>query len=192
MIQQSANLSSALRRGLTLIEVMAVVMLLGLLAAATAWSLAEDVRRTTGENVIAQIAHADHLARLAAMQFGQSTTLRFDLDTHTIHRIDTTQSTRTHTLNIPPPHRIERMFIQTANDKTPETTLSRRESGIIEIPYSPDGRSTTYAINLTSLDESKWMLIAGLTGRLTELTDEHQVNNLFTYLTETTGRPVTH
>jgi prepilin-type N-terminal cleavage/methylation domain-containing protein len=74
------------RAGFTLIELMAVVALLGLLAGAVAWSLADTVERATRGELRARLMEADRRARQAARRRGAPHRLRLDLAAQHVQR----------------------------------------------------------------------------------------------------------
>lgn len=180
----------------TLIEVMAVVALLGLLAGATAWSLAQDAQRASREQMLKRIAHVDHSARLAARRIGRAYALHIDIDQQRLCRVEQDDEGReepSHRLNLAPGFRIDRVItaasatsISTADFEAGIATI---ESGTLAIPYSSAGHCISYALRFTSTkdDSHIWLVFAGLSGQATVIHNEADIHNLFTVLT--TGRP---
>jgi prepilin-type N-terminal cleavage/methylation domain-containing protein len=181
------------RRAFTLIEVLAVVALLGLLAGATAWSLAGAAQRATFDEVAGRIAHADRMARFAGQRIGRPTVLTIDLDKQWLIRRIAREDGSVETapaLGVPRDMRIERVVLAgeprsgDMNTRRPGRHIDR---GQVEIAYSTHGRSVTYGLRLEGEDDSRWLVFAGLTGQMTEIDDEDEVDNLFELLTS--GRP---
>lgn len=179
----------------TLVEVMAVVTLLGLLAAATAWSLAGDARRGTRADVIGQIVHADRLARLAAQRSGLPCRLRIDMDAQCLWRVEEGNQAgeeASHGIKWSTDFRVARVILapmaasagQVAGD-----TIARVDDGAVDIGYSTGGRSVTYAVQLVAVDsgETSWLLFSGLTGQMTLIDHEDELDKLLAILA--TGRP---
>ena len=193
------------RSGFTLIEMMAVVTLLGLLAAVTVWSLGDDVRRSSRGSLVAAINHADRLGRLASRRFGKQCVLRFDLDKQQISRLFPSGQGDTaagHMLRLPTGYRIERVVtaLPFAAVSDSGQAWGAVDSGMADIVCSTAGRSVSYAVGLTfpggatgqdAGDELAggeiWLVFSGLTGEMTLVHDEDAVDNLFTLLA--TGRP---
>ena len=193
------------RSGFTLIEMMAVVTLLGLMAAATVWSLADDVRRSSRGRIVAAVGHADRLGRLAGRRFGKQCVLRFDLDKQEVSRLFSSGQGDTpagHMLRLPTGYRVDRVMIARQSAALTDLGLAWAavDSGTADIVCSTAGRSVSYAVRLTfpggaggrdAGDELAggeiWLVFSGLTGEMTLVHDEDAVNNLFTLLA--TGRP---
>jgi prepilin-type N-terminal cleavage/methylation domain-containing protein len=191
--------------GFTLIEMMAVAALLGLLAAATVWSLGDDVLRSSRRRVVAAVGHADRLARLAGRRFGKQCVLRFDLDKQQIGRLlpgDQDDTAAGHMLRLPPDYRIGRVMIARTTAGLDDLGLAwvAVDSGSADIVCSTAGRSVSYAVRLAfpggaggqdAGDELAggeiWLVFSGLTGEMTLIHDEDAVDNLFSLLA--TGRP---
>src|SRR6202034_4043022 len=70
--------------GFTLIEVAAVILVMGILAAAAVLSLAHVVTQHRIESPCQQLEEADRLMRSAARQSGQTQLLVFDLESNVI------------------------------------------------------------------------------------------------------------
>jgi prepilin-type N-terminal cleavage/methylation domain-containing protein len=174
------------RSAFTLLEVMAVVALLGLLAGAVAWSLAGAARRGARADAVGQIAHADRRARLAARRLGKPCVLRFDLKHQRVRRLDEGQGGRreeAHALRLSKGYRIDRIVIPS---RSGTKTVA---CGLLDVAYAPGGRSISYAVRLVRVDsaEAVWLVLCGLTGQVVRHHDESEVYNLFAALAE--GRP---
>lgn len=167
------------RRAFTLIEVLAVVALMALLAGATVYAMAEDVRRSSREEVVGRLAHADHMARLAAERLGEPVTLRFDLRGQRALRVVGGEGSGRQTstvLALPPGYRIDRIVMAAAVV----------DSGDATVAFSTGGRSASYGVCLISRDDGAegktrqdWFVFAGLTGQMTVGLNDDQVDNLF-------------
>lgn len=197
------------RTGFTLIEVMAVVALLGLLAGAVVWSMTDEAKRWSRADAAGQIAHADRRARIAARRLGRPCALRFDLDRQVVYRVTLDVAGTEapgHVLALPVGHRIDRIVFARAASSTfgPGGPAARgKDSGVVDVAYSTAGRSASYAVRLVSADRSggrnapagsddggRWLVFAGLTGQMVLDHDDDEVDNLFAALA--TGRPDAH
>ncbi len=185
-------------RAFTLIEVMAVVALIGLLAAATAWSLAGQAQQATYDDVIDRLSHADHTARVSAQRLGPSS-LCFDLDGQRV-RVHSPQSRdgkpeAGHTMQLPPGFRIEQVaWVDTTTRPSRLAGLwstVTETNGLIELPVSSEGLSRTYAVQLVGpkivednakgsgeTEQTTWLLVSGLTGQVTIEDEEKAIHNL--------------
>lgn len=179
------------RSGFTLIEVTAVIALLGLLAGAVAWSMVEDVRDAAGADAVGQIAHCDRMARLTAQRLGQPCLVRFDLDRQSVVRVvEGERDPRPGAAGraLPAGWRIDRVVVprggalpgRVAGDATPV----RAEAGVVDVRCSTGGRSVSYAVALVGPDEGRrqWIMVSGLTGQLTPADDEKEIENLVAML----------
>jgi len=176
-----------LRRGaFTLIEVMAVVALLGLIAGATAWSLADDAQRYALQDVVDRLSHADRMTRMASRRLGEPCRLRFDLDTQQVRRIGKNEHA-SHTLNIPAGFRIDRIVTPHIVDDVGRATrsgISKRETGRIDIAFSTGGHSISYAVRVIGEADNQgtWLVVSGLSGQLTLDHEQDEIENLFAQL----------
>jgi prepilin-type N-terminal cleavage/methylation domain-containing protein len=157
------------RFGFTLIEITAVIFIMGLLAAAAVLSLAHTAGRARIESTRRELEQADAMVRSAARQSGHDQHLVFDL----IH---------------------EEVVWQTGDDAGGVTMLQlpyndsltvraddqTTDYGKVQIDFSPSGYSRTYAVKLEHDDaDSPWMLVAGMTGQIVWIEHDEQLGNIF-------------
>jgi prepilin-type N-terminal cleavage/methylation domain-containing protein len=171
------------RRAFTLLEVMAVVVLLGLTAGAVAWSFAGHVRHASRDAAVSQFVRADRLARLAAQRQGRPCALRIDLTTQRLvrHMGAPTEAPaeQAHSATLAG-GRCDRIVVA-------GTAASTAPAGIVEIPFSPGGRSPSYAVRLVFSERALWLVFSGLTGQATVIENEQHAHNLLAALG--TARP---
>jgi prepilin-type N-terminal cleavage/methylation domain-containing protein len=179
------------RGGFTLIEVIAVVVLLGVLAGSALWRMTEQVQRGSRAGATGQISYADRMARLASSRLGRRSILRFDLDQQQITRYDGPEARRKvnvgRGVTMPVRFGIDRIVRVAESSPSPAGRLDVRKSGVVDIEFGPSGRSQSYALRLGTGEEFFWIVFSGLTGQLTTLDDEKEIDNLFALLA--TGRP---
>ncbi|MCY2926023.1 MAG: prepilin-type N-terminal cleavage/methylation domain-containing protein [Planctomycetota bacterium] len=172
-------------RAFTLLEVMAVVTLLALLAGATAWSLADEARKSSRAKAVADVAHADRMARLGAQRCGQPCRLQFDLIHQEVRRLTgpADQAQPAHSLALPRNCRIDRIV-------TPSSGPGGERADAVAIAFSSGGRSDSYAVRLAfedgpagndadGLGPNVWILFAELTGQTTLVSNEDELDKLF-------------
>lgn len=176
-------------RAFTLIEVMAVVVLMGLLAAATVWSIAGAARRYSRADVAGLIAHADRTARLTAQRLGRAWTLSINLDAQrmwTSPKESGQRDERSHELQLPASFRIARLFVASQGDQRTgsDNGAGWMSAGVAQIACSSAGRSVSYVVELQARDaqERSWLVFAGLTGQMTVIDDEDEMDNLLAML----------
>lgn len=182
--------------GFTLMEVMAVVALIGLLAAATAWSMADSAQQARRSDVIDRLRFADQGARIGARRLGPSV-LCFDLTNQRVwvtlpgERRDTTVAG--HAMKLGRGYRIERVSWvdpTRASRRGGDASRSIRveTNGLVELPISSAGLSRAYAIKLVGpadnegqqnnseqTERASWLLVSGLTGQVTIENDEEAI-----------------
>jgi len=191
------------RVGFTLVELVAVVTLLALLAGAVAVSLTGEADRARRVDVIGQLRHADRTARLAAQREGEAMALRFDLSAQRVwRRRDNGERDGpvSHPFHLPGAFRIARVVkLETpAEPGYPrrEPDVERIDRGTATIAYSANGRSVSYALRVAHRDEPRdaasngaagigpWLVVSGLTGQVTVHDDAETIDKLFAVLAD--------
>lgn len=160
---------------------MAVILVLGLLAGAAAWSLTEDARRGSRLGVLDRIAHADHMARLGARRLGRPTRLRFDLDRQEIRQVrhNGSRQEETHTWRLPAEFRIARVVRQAAPYEARTSTLLESDAGVMDIPVSSEGNSPSYAVVVATPHGDSRLVFVGLTGQVLQDYEQEDIDILF-------------
>lgn len=176
------------RKGFTLIEVMAVVVLLGLLAGGVMLSLAGDTHRARRADVIDRLTHEDELARLAACRSGSPAILRLDLKAQRLWRVDMLPQEQrlSHSWQIPASFRVQQV-LRPASSAGADAAVMQIDSGIAELPFNSAGCGSSYALHLVpreaAADEKEtWLVFAGLTGQCIVMNHESEVRDIFAQL----------
>ncbi|MFN3166631.1 MAG: prepilin-type N-terminal cleavage/methylation domain-containing protein [Phycisphaeraceae bacterium] len=185
------------RRGFTLLEMMAVVVLVGVLATATAMSLADQSQRATRADALDRLIDADRGARLAAKRLGPST-LRIDLDDQRLWVVTPDAASEAarpgHSMQMPAGFRITQItWLAPPTDARRSGQARKRVAhrhGVVELPIASNGITRTYAMQIEGPPgedadgrgedkQSTWLVVCGMTGQ-TQLYDERRtVDNLF-------------
>ena len=161
--------------GMTFIEIVVVVAIIALLAAAVSIRASGWFTSTRFQSVTGQMIYIDSLARQYTRRSGQRVELIFDLSAGEMHRQEPVNESdlRAHRFQLPRGYAIKQ--IQTAYDRV--------RSGQATIPCSTLGQTPTYAIQLSGPNQrQQWVVIVGLTGQVVELDNDQAVNNLFAKL----------
>lgn len=159
------------RRGFTLLELIAVMVVMALLAAATVYSLSGHVGRARVATALEMLSACDRLARQDAVRFQRYVLLEVDTDSGTVtwHAAQGDRAARPRRL--PGSVAIEQV----------RTEQGRSSGGVrLEVLIHPRGTSDTYALKLSGPDEAgPWLLLAGITGQATRLANDDDVEQVF-------------
>jgi len=172
------------QNGFTLIEILAVLLLLGILSAVVVVSLSGTRRRAQSEDVAQELAFFDRLTRQDARRSMRPSMVIFDLDRQEIQRVDAqTQEPRGQVLRLAGGSgsgalRIEQIL----------WGAQHVSAGQVSLPYSDQGISPSYALLLSGPSTAgggaagggqMWVCFAGMTGQSRILRDAGAVNSLF-------------
>ena len=163
-------------RSFTLIELMIVILLTGLLAAAVSLSMAHATRSAQIEDVQEQIVFRDAMLRDYAKTFALPCTLSVQLDEGNI-RSKTAQNDglgpQQRAYQLPTGFRIIRVLSPVADARV----------GEVAIPCSAAGRTPTYALLVEDpRRQREWVLIAGLSGQTQKVQGDSEIEKLFSDL----------
>jgi prepilin-type N-terminal cleavage/methylation domain-containing protein len=159
------------RHGFTLIEIAAVLTIMGMLSAATILSLAHTARVHRFDAECEELAHADYWARSVARQSGRAYELNFDLDHATVGWQAPGDEDPTTLVRLADS---DELIMRTADQQF--------SNGKTAIDCSPIGYSQSYALRLSRGNENRWMIVAGLSGKVFWTNDEKQVDAIFNAL----------
>ena len=166
--------ASKKQRGFTLLELLVVLTLVALLTAVVVFKLRVPYRRARAGEVAERIAFTDGLMRSHARNFSKAARLVFELDRGSVH-VETGEHNRdSHfAFEIPPGVQLEEVWLA---GKT-----TRRGRVVVESPSH--GVTPSYAVRLsTRHGPDRWLLFAGLTGQVTHMENERDVQQVFAYL----------
>ena len=149
------------RRGFTLVEIAAVVVIVGLLASAATVSVVRMSRTVSLEESLRSIIDFDMAARLLSERDGESVSLKIDSRRRVIVRTSAAGERR-----LTLPGEIE---LRPAR-MSPNTVTLR------------DGIGETYAVHVRADEGEATLLFAGVGGQVTRLEQEADVDAIFAHL----------
>ena len=156
------------RAAFTLIEVMVACAILAIIAGVVALSLRGRIRATQLAQANSQIEAADRAARNIARNNGLGATISFDARDNEV-RVQVARRV----------HKIVRLpAAVTLGSVRVGRGRSRAADGLV---VSPLGQSPTYAVELTYGEQSRWIVVAGLSGQAFRTQKTEQVDALLRF-----------
>lgn len=164
--------STATRHAFTLVEIVAVLLLVAVLGATVTVSLNATRRASRLQDAVERLKDYDGAARERARSSGRAMRLRFETGTARVQRVDaSTGWPEGPTLEFDGAVAVERVW--TASDGA--------ASG--DVVCSSRGQTDSYAVLLAGpSDARQWILFAGLTGEARLLKNDAQVEEIFKLL----------
>jgi type II secretion system protein H len=161
--------SNRRRSGFTLIELMAVLVLMGLISATAVLRFSGTTRRAQFEWSLERAMAADRRMRTHSGTCGRPASLAFEIGSGRLECAFGSQREATSNVELGARTHITRFL----------TARRHVETGKVEIPYDPYGHSETFAIEIEGPgDRSTWILFAGLTGQTRRLEDRRDVEHV--------------
>ncbi len=158
------------RSGFTLVELMAVMVVLGLLASVTVWTVSGQIAMARNQLALDQLTLADRQLRDHARRVARPMDLIFDLDHGRLYRAPggVTSPDKWATLE----GSLPLQDIRQSGQK-----YSARQ---VAVRFRGDGTSTSYAVRLKApkKGESAWILFVGRTGQRVIVTEERSLESL--------------
>lgn len=163
------------RPGFTLLEMLVVVSVLALLAAVVATRIGGVHRRAAFEQAVAQWEFLDQQMRLEARRHNRPAELQIELGTGRLTLIrDVNDNNKGSIQSLGGNVRVTRYVSATRN----------AESGVVNVTYGPHGTSDSFAVKLQSASgQHQWMLVAGLSGQMTRLEKDSEVEDVLRTIT---------
>lgn len=147
------------RPAFTLIEMLAVLALLGLLTALATVSLSGAVRAARANDTAEAVRALDRSIRDYAKRFGRTVTLRFDLSQGVVVRVEDGKPSVAYALPV-------RRVITRSDDRT---------AAEVFVNVSAAGYSPSYAVLVNASQGTQWIVFAGLSGQASVVNDEREV-----------------
>lgn len=160
-----------MRHGFTMLEVLTVVVIMTMLLAIVGVRLNGPYQQAILEETLRRIEFTDGQIRNHAEQHGTPCQLVLDLDEGRLAAERPEQAEALHfEYRLPRSMRLDRVM----------TPWLDQGSGTVRIQVSAGGTSPTYAVRIaTGRDTRRWVLFAGLTGRVYYPSDNDHVQQLF-------------
>jgi len=158
-------------RAFTLIEIMVVVVLIGLLSGAAMLSFARPLRARRARQAVEELVSFDTASRQAARNFGRDVEIVFELSadrTELSRRELTSEPRETFRASLPGGFHVEQV-------RSAKQTAS---SGDVAIRCSPRGLSRSYAVRVVGPEFDQWLLVAGLSGQVSVVSNETKVESI--------------
>ena len=162
-------------RGFTLLELVAVLVIVGLMAGAVALTATGFFSSARMDDALGRLIFVDHVAREHATRFNRQGYVEFDLRTGTVARLEgfDDSPSRGHRHRLPNGYRIEQVMMP----------YETKTSGMIRVACSSAGQTPTYAVQVAGPGgREQWLLVAGATGQILKLDDEQNFKDLFAAL----------
>jgi prepilin-type N-terminal cleavage/methylation domain-containing protein len=157
------------RSAFTLVEVMIAVLLMALLASAAALSFSGSLRSARSTEALERLRSFDSAARDVTRRTNREARIVFDLSNDTLSRREGTDLDElTAQVRLPTGYRIDELRI-------PGQSFTDGEA---VVDCSALGVSRTYAVHLVGPGLDHWVLVAGLTGEMTQEKDESATQSI--------------
>ena len=169
LLPRIACLENLVRRriGFTLIEVVAVIVVLSILSTITAVALGPTLDRQRLSQAIEKLEWFDAKARRSAQANRSTVSAKIDPSKN---RLVIQTSNQQEDVSLRLPSNVEISKVQLAG----KPSSTRSES----IQVSPSGYSTSYAVLLKRGELSKWVLVLGGSGQVVQFDNAKDVNAL--------------
>jgi prepilin-type N-terminal cleavage/methylation domain-containing protein len=164
-----ANRTRPRRSGFTLIELMAVLVLVGLVSATAMLRFGATTHKAQFEWSLERVIATDRLLRTHCVTSDQPGRLEFEIGAGRVKRVFGAKRTASSAVELGARMRITRFL----------AALRHVETGKVEVAYDPYGHSETFAVELEGPgDRSAWILFAGLTGQTRRFEDRRDVERI--------------
>jgi prepilin-type N-terminal cleavage/methylation domain-containing protein len=155
----------------TMIELTAVLLILAITVAAVAMRAQTPLRQANMREAVDAIADYGMVTRQAARQQGQTMWLSVDLSAGTFARIGARgQALGGAPLTLPTGMKVERVLVA--------GRLEVADAQQVSIPVGPAGLTNSYGLLLSSGPRRQWVIVAGLTGELTQVDSEQEARDI--------------
>lgn len=169
---EPSRLAPSARRGFTLWELVAVLILLGLMASAVVVNLQGHIANARLEMVLDRLEAWDHRGRALARRQGRPLAFVWDLESGRVGLEGLENAAGLPAASLALPRGVRGLQIRTAPQAGPSDHL--------RIPISAQGQSLTYAVQLQATGgRQKWLAVLGASGQCLRLEQEQDVDALW-------------
>ena len=160
-------------RGLTLIELLVVVTLLGFVAATVTVKLSGRLSQAALGQAVSQWQFTDAQMRQRARQKGRPLSLHVEIGTNRLECGFDPDDEAARTIRT----------LGRGVKLTKFRSVTRDvQFGPLVIDYTDRGNTETFVLELQGSQGKRWLLVAGITGQTTELTNEREAEELMSRL----------
>ncbi len=165
------------QRGFTLLETVAVLLIVALLAGAVMLSPSQWFQSARLKDAADRVVFMDRVARQHAQRSGQAVDLVFDIEHGKLYRRQSqggeSGREKGHRLSMPSGFEMEKIIVHNRQN----------EWGQANVPFSKQGHTPSYAVRITGPnDQATWLVVAGLTGQVLEFDSQDEVEDVFEQL----------
>lgn len=158
------------RVGLTLPELMIVILLIGMLVAVTGVRLSGVAQNSKLQWAITQLTNVDSQLRQYLTRDGRTGQLKIDLTENKLVRVYEAEQETTQTIHLGETIQIDRFLSRTQD-------VSHNQ---VQVHYATGGVTESFALQLTlPSGQTRWLCFAGLTGKVSQLEKTQDVEELF-------------
>jgi prepilin-type N-terminal cleavage/methylation domain-containing protein len=161
------------RPALTLIELMVVLALMAFVAATATVTLTSRLSLASLNQGVSLWEFTDSQVRQQARRKGRRFALRIDIGSNQFSLTDSSNSD-------------EKLILRSlgrGNAITRYRSATREVAyGPLQIEYSDEGTTETFAIEITGGRGVRWIVLAGITGQAIEVSDEKEVEAILSVL----------
>ena len=157
------------RHALTLVELLAVLSIMSILAAGVSVSLRGPYASLRLREAVEQLRAVDRMTRDHARRFGRGATLTLSGSSGLSV---SSEGHRERRFTLPPAVRVATVVLPGR----------RFGDGSGEVAFSGNGTSVSYGVCIQLREQEQWLLVAGLTGQVTEMADEEDIRDLFRHV----------
>jgi len=166
-----------IRCGFTLLELLVVIVILGLLTSTVSTRILDTVGPATLKQSLSQLEFTDQSLRLAARRGGKTLQLHFEIGSNRLACAFDDDRAVGRTIR----------FLGRGTQISKYLSPTREVTyGPANIAYDDRGASESFAIEIVGRrDARRWLLVAGLTGQFSEVSDEASARELLRILLPT-------
>ena len=172
--------------GFTLLEMVVVVLVLGLLSSVAVLQFGHLLGPAEMNDAADRLRHADAICRAYSRRFGRPVELTVNAKNSILMCRDSTEPALwNYRIQLPRGARIYKVWSSNSNGNSSDPPAGVTKYGEISIIFGSSGLSHSYAVEIGRHDarqggnRSRWLFVAGLTGQVTEVPNEHDMDEIF-------------